>query len=90
MNLDKYIKQLIISLSTSGTYYDISIITFEKYNEEYKTVTRSIELIYTAPDPAKPDEYSIQYKEWFKSKRELVTRLSELWQKREPTKNKKK
>lgn len=89
MNLDKYIKQLLICLSISSQYYDISIMTIEKYNEEYHTISKSMLLQYKEPDPDE-DDYYTQYKEWFNNKRDLVTRLSELWQKRKQIKNKKK
>lgn len=89
MNLDKYIRQLLISLSTSSQYYDISIMTIEKYNEKYHTISKSMLLQFKEPDPTE-DEFYTQYKEWFNSKRDLVMRLSELWQSRKQTKNKKK
>ena len=95
MNLDRYIKQLVISLSEKSQYYNISISTFEKYNEEYKCITRSIMLKYTEPHPDK-ENYCIEHKEWIKNKQELLLRLKDLWEKRnlnvprKQTKNKKK
>lgn len=87
MNLDKYIKQLFISLSKFSQYYDITITTFEKYNEEYNCISKSILLQFK--ELQTKDTY-IQYKEWYKNKQELVVRLNELWQSRKQTKNKKK
>ena len=89
MNFDRYVKQLFISLSKYSQYYDISIATFEKYNEEYKCITRSILLQFREPNPDKKNTF-FQYKEWYKNKQELVVRLNELWQNRKQTKNKKK
>lgn len=87
MNLDKYIKQFFISLSKFSQYYDITITTFEKYNEEYNCISKSILLQFK--ELQTKDTY-IQYKEWYKNKQELVVRLNELWQSRKQTKNKKK
>ncbi len=87
MNLDKYIKQFFISLSKFSQYYDITITTFEKYNEEYNCISKSMLLQFK--EPQTKDTY-IQYKEWYKNKQELVVRLNELWQSRKQTKNKKK
>lgn len=89
MNLDKYIKQLFISLSKFSQYYDITITTFEKYNEEYNCISKSMLLQFKEPHQEKKDHY-FQYKEWYKNKQELVVRLNELWQSRKQTKNKKK
>lgn len=89
MNLDKYIKQLFISLSKFSQYYDITITTFEKYNEEYNCISKSMLLQFKEPHPTKKDHY-FQYKEWYKNKQELVVRLSKLWQSQKQTKNKKK
>ena len=89
MNVDRHIKQLFISLSEYSQYYDITIATFEKYNSEYKIISKSILLQYKEKHPKKKDHY-IQYKEWYNNKRELVVRLNELWQNRKQTKNKKK
>lgn len=95
MNLDRYIKQLIISLSEKSKYYDITISTFEKYNEEYKCITRSIMLKYKEPHPEEEDK-CIEHTEWIKNKQALLLRLKDLWEKRnlsvpqKQTKNKKK
>jgi hypothetical protein len=85
MNYDSYIKKLFIILSQSGKYKDITITTYEKYNEEYKSISRSVLLQYKEPTRGKKNEYC-QYKEWFNSKRELLKRLNELWQKGKLTK----
>lgn len=95
MNYDRYIKQLFISLSEKSQYYDITVSTFEKYNEDYKCITKSILLRYKEPHPEK-EGYCIEYKEWVKNKQQLLLRLKELWEKRnqnvlqKPIKNKKK
>ena len=89
MNVDRYINLLFISLSEYSQYYDITIATFEKYNSEYKIISKSILLQYKEKHPKKIVHY-IQYKEWYNNKRELVVRLNELWQNRKQTKNKKK
>lgn len=81
MNYDRYIKQLFISLSEKSQYYNITISTFEKYNEEYKCITKSIMLKYTEPHPEK-ENYCIEHKEWIKNKQELLLRLKDLWEKR--------
>lgn len=85
MNYDSYIKKLFISLSMYSQYYDITIMTYERFNSEYNTINRSILLQYKEPHPKKKDTY-YQYKEWLSNKKELLMRLNELWLKRKQTK----
>jgi hypothetical protein len=85
MNYDSYIKKLFISLSMNSQYFDITIMTYEKFNSEYNTISKSMLLQYKEPHPEKKDTY-YQYKEWYNSKRELLMRLKELWLKRKQTK----